>query len=113
MHDTRRGGDACGEHDVELPTARDVEQQASSWTETGDGPAEEGLGRIDDTTAAEGDDGLLARAYVVGVVHEQWRAERRRQLEQRAAADAQCTVRSDLRRVRQQPELDGAMTLRI
>ena len=62
VHDARRGGHAGGEHDVQLATAGDVEQQPFLVREPGHRPAEERLGGVDHPARPEGGDRLAAAA---------------------------------------------------
>ena len=101
------GGHAGRQRDVQLAAGGDVEQQPLLVGEPGHRPAQERLGGVHDTAAAERRDRLAAAgAQVRLVVDEQRRAELVGEVGERATADAQPAVVTDRGRVGQQAERD-------
>ena len=109
VDDQAVGGDAGRQGDVQLTTGGHVEQQPLLVDEAGDGPAQEGLGRVHDVAVAEHLDRLAAAgADVVLVVDEQRRAVLRRHLRDVDAGDQQLPLGADGGVVGEQPGRDAA-----
>ena len=106
---TRSGRDTGGQRDVEFPSGGDVEQQPLVVREPGHRRAQEGFRRVDHALMTERSHRLLAAgAQVRLVVHEQRCPEVGGEVGDRTPPDRQRAVRTDRRRVRQQPPWDRA-----
>ena len=107
VEDQPRRGDARGESDMELPAGCDVEVHPLVLSQTGHGAAQESFGGVGDAVAPRRDRLPARMAQMLLVVHEEWRAELLRQLQEIEAADAEMPLPVDRGRAREEVALQG------